>query len=193
MTLPLALDLALLPTALAGAGPLLLKRLAVLDGERIPGMAVYAANPDPEIVQAAGGRLIARLPTEDEIAQLRILFVAGLSEMESARLAGLARDHRVLVNVEDMMPLCDFHVPAILRRGDLALSVSTGGKSPTLARRVRTYIESLFPAEWDERTAQIARLRDAMRAQGASPREVMDATEALIDREAWLKINKGAP
>jgi precorrin-2 dehydrogenase/sirohydrochlorin ferrochelatase len=186
MTTPMALDLALLPTALVGAGPALIKRLMLLDGEGVPGLQVYAADPEPALAEAAGARLIQRWPTDDEIAALRVLFVAGLPNDRSAALAALARAHRVLVNVEDVLPLCDFHVPAILRRGDLALSISTGGASPTLARRLRTYIGELFPAEWAERIDRIATLRRSLRAEGAGMAEVARATDALIDEEGWL-------
>ena len=186
MTLPLALDLSLLPAALVGTGPQLLKRLQMFDGERIPGLAIFAPEPDAAIMASAGGRLIGRLPEEAEIAALRILFVAGLPMPQSARLAALARDHRVLVNVEDSLPLCDFHVPAIVRRGHLAISVSTGGTSPTLARRLRAYLESLFPEAWAARTAETGLLRETLRAQGAKPDEVMKAVDALIDAEGWL-------
>jgi precorrin-2 dehydrogenase/sirohydrochlorin ferrochelatase len=187
VTLPLSLDLGLLPAALAGAGQPLRKRLALLDGERIPGLTIFAPEPDVALVQDAGGRLVARLPAEAEIAQFRLLFVAGLPPGESGRLAGLARDHRVLVNVEDVLPLCDFHVPAILRRGDLAVAISTGGKSPTLARRLRSWLGELLPEAWEGRTRQLAQLRERMRAEGKGPREVMAAAEALIDREEWLR------
>lgn len=191
MNLPLALDLALLPAALAGAGQPLIKRLGLLDGERIPGLAIFAPQPDPVVARAAGGRLVARLPTEAEIAGLRVLFVAGLPMADSASLAALARDHRVLVNVEDSPPLCDFHVPAILRRGDLAISVSTGGRSPALARRLRAHLETLLPESWAGRTEQVARLRERLRAQGASAAEIVKAVDALIDREGWLETPRG--
>lgn len=186
MTTPLSLDLSLLPTALVGAGPSLARRLQLLDLERVPGLAVFAPAADPSVVAVAGGRLVPRLPGESEIAALRVLFIVGLPELEAARLACWARDHRVLVNVEDSPPLCDFHLPAIVRRGDLAISVSTGGRSPTLARRLRTHFESLLPDAWVERTERIARLRETLRAQGAGSDEVIRATDALIDSEGWL-------
>src|SRR5579862_1998068 len=134
MTTPLGLDLSLLPTGLAGRGIALMKRLRFLDVERVPGLLVYSPEPCDEAVALAGPRLIRRLPDEAEVAALRVLFVAGLSATDSAHLAAFARDHRVLVNIEDSPPLCDFHLPAVVRRGDLVLSVSTGGRSPTLAR-----------------------------------------------------------
>jgi precorrin-2 dehydrogenase/sirohydrochlorin ferrochelatase len=186
MTVPLALDLARLPVILAGAGRPLEKRLGLLDAERAPELAIYAIGAEPALVAAAGARLVARLPTEAEIAACRVLFVAGLPRDASANLAAIARTHRVLVNVEDDLPLCDFHVPAILRRGDLALSISTGGASPTLARLLKAWLGELLPESWDERLRRVAALRAELRAAGADPGKVAAATEALIDQENWL-------
>ncbi len=186
MTVPLALDFTTLPVALAGAGAPLLKRLALLDSEAVPNLTIYGPAPDLALCEAAGARLIPCLPAETDIAALRVLFVAGLPPEQSAELAALARAHRVLVNVEDVLPLCDFHVPAILRRGDLAISISTGGASPTLARRLRTYLADLLPPEWADRLRQVATLRTTLRGQGVSAKDVISATEALIDSEGWL-------
>jgi precorrin-2 dehydrogenase/sirohydrochlorin ferrochelatase len=187
MTVPLALDLAILPVALTGSGPALIKRLTLLDSESVSGLTVYAPDPEPGVMtEAAGQRLVPRLPTEAEIAACRILFVAGLPFAQSAELAALARNHRVLVNVEDTLSLCDFHVPAILRRGDLAISISTGGGSPTLSRRLRSYLGDLFPPEWADRIKRIAIQREKMRRDGASMGEIAAETNALIDKESWL-------
>jgi precorrin-2 dehydrogenase/sirohydrochlorin ferrochelatase len=186
MTVPLALDLATLPTALTGAGPALLKRLMLLDGERTPNLHIYAPAPDAKVKAACGPRLIPRLPTEAEIAHYRVLFIAGLPAAQSEHLAALARSHRVLVNVEDTLALCDFHVPAILRRGDLAISISTGGGSPTLSRRLRAYLAELFPEVWAERIKRIAAMREEMRREGATTGEVAARTDAVIDGEHWL-------
>jgi precorrin-2 dehydrogenase/sirohydrochlorin ferrochelatase len=187
VTVPLALDLATLPVALAGSGPALLKRLTLLDAERVPNLHIYATDPSAEVAAAAGPRLIPRLPTEAELARYRVLFVAGLPPAGSEHLAALARTHRVLVNVEDTLPLCDFHVPAILRRGELAISISTGGGSPTLSRRLRAYLAELFPEVWAERIGRIAGMREDMRREGASMGEVAERTNAVIDGEGWLK------
>lgn len=182
MTVPLALDLGLLPVVLAGAGTALVKRLTLLDSEGVPNLKIFSV----EAIPAAGDRLIPRLPTEADIAACRVLFVAGLPPRQSAELAAVARRHRVLVNVEDTLALCDFHVPAILRRGDLALSISTGGSSPTLSRRLRAYLGDLLLPEWGERIKRIAALRTDMRAKGAGMAEVTRATDRLIDDEGWL-------
>ena len=71
------------------------------------------------------------------------------------------RERGVLVNVMDDPPHCDFAAPALIRRGDLAIAVSTGGRSPALARRIREDLERRFGEEW----AEIADLLGEVRAQ----------------------------
>jgi precorrin-2 dehydrogenase len=67
---------------------------------------------------------------------------------ERAAIAREARSRNVLVNVMDDVPNCDFAAPALVRRGDLAIAISTGGRSPALARRLRETLENRFGAEW---------------------------------------------
>jgi precorrin-2 dehydrogenase/sirohydrochlorin ferrochelatase len=73
-----------------------------------------------------------------------------------------------LVNVEDVVPLCDFHTPAVVRRGKLTLAVGTGGASPAVARVARERLEAAFPPGWGEALDEIAEARARLRADGAS-------------------------
>ena len=60
----------------------------------------------------------------------------------------LARRCRVLVNVVDRRDHCDFIMPSVLRRGELQIAVSTGGRSPALAREIRLRLEDLFGPDY---------------------------------------------
>lgn len=64
-----------------------------------------------------------------------------------------------LVNVVDDPPHCNFILPAVVRRGELTLSVSTGGGSPALARRLRERLEASFGPEYGELAAILDELR----------------------------------
>jgi precorrin-2 dehydrogenase/sirohydrochlorin ferrochelatase len=117
---------------------------------------------------------------------LSLLFVAGLDRTSSAALADRARAAGVLVNVEDVPDLCNFHVPAILRRGDLAFTVSTNSKAPGLSRLLRETLGRLFGAEWEERTNTIAAARTEWRQQGLTPDAVSQRVRDLVQGEGWL-------
>jgi precorrin-2 dehydrogenase/sirohydrochlorin ferrochelatase len=122
----------------------------------------------------------------DVLAGLNILFVAGLAPAASTRLARLARGQGILVNVEDVPELCDFHVPAAIRRGDLVLTVSTGGKSPGLAKLIREWLEQKLGLEWSGRLTDIAQARASWRAEGQPPAAVAERTRDFARAREWL-------
>ena len=130
--------------------------------------------------------LLAVDAEDDELAGLRLLFVAGLPEADARPLAARARSKGVLVNVEDVPDLCDFHVPAIVRRGDLVLSVSTGGRVPGLARRLRESLERQFGPEWSGRLDELSDARESWRAEGLAPQDVSRRTRERIAERGWL-------
>src|SRR3954463_10252359 len=74
-------------------------------------------------------------------------------------IASEARARGVLVNVMDDVKNCDFAAPAIVRRGDLVIAISTGGKSPALARRVGGGVRQRFGPEWEEVMRLLGELR----------------------------------
>jgi uroporphyrin-III C-methyltransferase / precorrin-2 dehydrogenase / sirohydrochlorin ferrochelatase len=65
----------------------------------------------------------------------------------------------VLVNVMDDIPNCDWAAPAIVRRGDLVLAISTGGASPVLAKKLRALLAAEFGEEWSEVLAVLRAVR----------------------------------
>jgi precorrin-2 dehydrogenase/sirohydrochlorin ferrochelatase len=117
---------------------------------------------------------------------LNVLFVAGLERDLSEQLAGRAREQGVLVNVEDIPDLCDFHVPAAIRRGDLVLTVSTGGQSPGLAKLIREWLERKLGFEWNARLKEMASVRAKWREQGHAPSEVSRRTRDFVRERDWL-------
>jgi precorrin-2 dehydrogenase len=183
---PIVLDLAQARVALVGNGKAALRRLALLDADAAPRVAVYADNPLPELAAAAGGRLRRHLPDADDLAGIHIVFAVDLAPAQLAALSATARGLGALVNIEDQPALSSFHSPSTLRRGDLLIAVSTNGQSPGLARRVRRYLEGLFGVEWQERLDELAALRQGWRAAGAGGSEIVDWTDSWIDRHRWL-------
>jgi precorrin-2 dehydrogenase/sirohydrochlorin ferrochelatase len=121
-----------------------------------------------------------------DIVKLRALFIAGLSNARSAELSAQARAAGVLVNVEDRPELCDFYVPAVVRRGDLLISVSTSGKSPGLSKLVRQWIERRLGSAWSENLREAGARRQEWRRAGLSPAEVSGRTATLVSEREWL-------
>lgn len=65
------------------------------------------------------------------------------------RVYKLCRKKNLLVNVADNPPLCDFYMGGIVTKGNLKIAISTNGKSPTLAKRLRQWLEAFLPEETD--------------------------------------------
>ena len=91
-----------------------------------------------------------------------------------------AQAERCLINVVDDPPRCNFILPAVVRRGEVTLSVSTGGGSPALARRLRERLEIEFGPEYGELAALLAEVRPQLIAN-YPPQERLAAALRLVD------------
>src|SRR5207253_1292235 len=81
---------------------------------------------------------------------------------------------------------CDFSAPALVRRGNLVIAVSTGGRSPALARKLREELERRFGPEWAEVLEVIGDVRDGTNA------ELADLTERISRWSAALDVDEAA-
>lgn len=176
------------PVLLAGRGPALRKRLNVLQSAGLTALAVHADDPDDALRERLGALLWEGLPAPDAIAAAQLVFAAGLDDAESRAIAAEARRRCIPVNVEDVPPLCDFHVPAVVRRGGLMLTVSTAGGAPALSAAIRGWLEDAFGPEWAERLDEVAALRARLRAEGASPGEVVHGVGGHLAAAGWLPL-----
>lgn len=183
---PVALDVARLDLALVGNGTAALRRLRGLDESGAGNVTVFADAPSSALREAAQGRLIERLPDAADLMGVRLVLIAGTDDENAARLAALARATGTLVNVEDRPAWCDFHVQSVVRRGDLTIGISTNGRAPGLAKRLRQYLECLIAPTWAGRLDELATRRKEWQCEGADPRAVMRQTDALIEQRGWL-------
>lgn len=190
--LPLVLDLARLRLVLVGNDERAERRLALLDAAGAADVTVYADAPSPALALAAGARLVRRCPATTELVAARIVFISDRSAAESRRLAEAARAGGALVHVEDAPTLSDVHAPAVLRRGDLLIAVSTGGKSPSLARSIKRFLGTLFGSEWQGRVDEFAALRRRWRDSGADAATVAQWTAARVAHQGWLPADDPA-
>ncbi len=183
--LPIIFDVNAGSIVLVGDGKPVERRLELLDAAESQ-VLIYCSEPSTALVERAGRRLVRRKPCLDDFKDVSLVFGAGLNEGAARELAEMARNAGALVNIEDAKPLCDFHVPSLVRRGDLVMTVSTAGRSPGLARRLRRHLEKLFGDEWAERLETVAKLREGWRAGGLDLQEVAQRTDAYIDQQGWL-------
>jgi precorrin-2 dehydrogenase/sirohydrochlorin ferrochelatase len=94
-------------------------------------------------------------------------------------VAASAGERGIMVNVADDPAACDFTVPAMVRRGDVTLAISTGGKSPAFARHLREALERWLSPERCALLDLAAELRQELRADGVLPHA--DAWQRALD------------
>jgi len=100
------------------------------------------------------------------------LVVAATSSAElHERIFEEATRRGVLCNIVDVPPLCDFYYPAVVQRGALQIAISTAGKSPALAQRLRKQLEEQFGLEYEEWLAQLGEVRDKLQSSKLDPAE----------------------
>lgn len=184
--LPITLDLTKLRIALAGEGPEALGRLESLDEARVEHLTVFAPNPSAALASRAGARLRRAWPDEPDWAAIDVLFAGDMAPEESARLYQRARLFKILVNVEDQTEWCDFHMPAVLRRGALAISVSTEGRAPGLSGLIRRFLSQIFGPEWGPRLDELSKHRAAWRADGLGQKALHERVATYVRSAGWL-------
>jgi precorrin-2 dehydrogenase/sirohydrochlorin ferrochelatase len=96
-----------------------------------------------------------------------------------------------LVNVVDDPQRCNFYVPATVRRGALTLSVSTGGKSPLLARRIREALELQYGDVYESYLELLGELRPWLQEHAHEPSRRKEAWGALLDSDVLDLLKAG--
>jgi len=96
-------------------------------------------------------------------------------------IADEARRHGCLVNAVDDADSSDFIVPACLKRGDMTIAISTSGRSPALARKLRARLETEFGGEYTDLVRLVGEVRAAIKTKGLKVNE--DTWQEALDLE----------
>ncbi len=87
---------------------------------------------------------------EEDFNEKDLVICAIDDKQKSTEIYALAKKRHLLINVADNPPICDFYLGGIVTKGNLKIAISTNGKSPTLAKRMREFFEDVFPDDVDE-------------------------------------------
>ena len=125
-----------------------------------------------------GGAFLVIAATDDPVVQDQVF--------------GEAEKNNTLLNVADVPDRCNFILPATARSGDLSISVSTAGKSPALAGKLRREIEGLFGPEYGVLLDVLGDLREIVLARGYSHDEnkVVFGRLADLGMARWVRAGR---
>jgi precorrin-2 dehydrogenase/sirohydrochlorin ferrochelatase len=94
----------------------------------------------------------------------------------------------VLCNSVDDPPNCDFFYPAVVRRGALQIAISTNGRSPALASRLRRELEQQFGPEWADWLGQIGNMRGQILSEPMAPAKRRERLLAIASPQAFREF-----
>jgi precorrin-2 dehydrogenase / sirohydrochlorin ferrochelatase len=120
----------------------------------------------------------------DDLDGAFLAVVATNSRSLNERVYHEAQRRRVLCNVVDVPDLCDFFYPAVVRRGDLQIAVSTAGQSPSLAQKIRQQLEKQYGLAYAEWVAELGATRKLILASDLDKERKLDLLHSLASREA---------
>ena len=101
-----------------------------------------------------------------------------------------AKCSKVLINVADTPSLCDFYLGSVVQKGNLKIAISTNGKSPTIAKRLKQVLQEYLPDTLDEVLDKLHILRDRLKGDFAEKvKQLNKITEVLIKPSDEKKIH----
>ena len=175
---PVFLDIAGKPVVVIGGGNIAHQKVA---GLLKAGAEVTVVSPELNEEMAAlstEGRF-RHLERDYEAGDLKgytLAFVATDDRSVNSTVAGEGKERQVWVNAVDDPPYCDFIMPGIAQRGDLIIAISTSGRSPAMARKMREEIEEFLTEDYAAMLELAAEVRAELREQNT-----------LIDADIWNK------
>jgi precorrin-2 dehydrogenase / sirohydrochlorin ferrochelatase len=179
---PVVLDLEGRPVLVVGGGAVAQRKV---EGLLEAGASITVVSPQVS-ARLAGladdGHISVRLRPyrRSDLRGIAVVFAATEMRGVNAAVAADARRRRVWVNAADDPDHCDFILPSVLRRGSLLISVTTGGRSPALARVVREELERQFGGDYALLTELASDVRRQLRSQGEK-----------VSAAAWAKALRG--
>lgn len=190
---PLFLDMAGRRCVVVGGGGVAERKVArllacgasveVVAGSLTPALAALKAE----------GRIVHCGTAYAEDCLCGAFFVIGATD-DAAVNERVSRDARlrgILVNIVDDPDRCDVILPALCERGELTIAVSTGGRSPALAKKLRLELEAAYGPEYGTLVEILGELREKVIARGGSAAEHRGLFEAVVASDILAQIRAG--
>lgn len=176
---PVFLKLEQLHVLLVGGGKIAHEKLsAILANSPAVRLTLVATTISAEIKKIATDypniQLIERAFEVKDLDHKDLVMVAVGDIQLSRFIRGKAREQKLLVNAADTPDQCDFYLGSIVRKGAVKIAISTNGKSPTLAKRLREVFEIAFPENINESIAHLTRIRSFLQGDFASKVEQLN-------------------
>lgn len=170
---PVFLKLERLRLLIVGGGKVALEKLhAVLQNSpatQITMVAIEFTEPTRNAaIHHVNVELIERAYEASDIDDADVIIIAIDNVLTSEQIRNDAHKRGKLVNVADNPDLCDFYLGSIVKKGNLKIAISTNGKSPTIAKRLKETFNDLLPEQLDDVLDNMEVIRNKMKGDFAT-------------------------
>jgi precorrin-2 dehydrogenase/sirohydrochlorin ferrochelatase len=149
-------------------------------GARVTVVSPAATEKLTEMARDGQVELILRAYRLEDMQGKFLVIGATDDEALNRQLHADARACHVLCNIADRPEICDFILPAAIERGDLVITISTGGKSPAFAKSLRKELEKTYGPEYALFLELMGAVRQKLLSQAHAPEAHKPLFEALI-------------
>ncbi|TND10545.1 MAG: siroheme synthase [Bacteroidetes bacterium] len=182
---PVFLKLEQLRLLIVGGGNVALEKLnAVLNNSPAAEITLVAPGIHEEIVQISRHlfnlHIHNRVFREEDLDTADLVIVAVNDIPLAEKIKKAANEKGLLVNVADKPELCDFYLSSVVKKGDLKIAISTNGKSPTLAKRIRELLQEDLPDGTHDLIANLNALRERLRGDFKQKVERLNQVTATL-------------
>jgi len=197
---PIFLKLDQVETLVVGGGNTALEKLNSLLSNSPDGkITIVAPGIKDEIKSMAAQHgsctLIQRPFEESDLEDKDLLILATANRQLNEYIQKLAKGKGIIVNTADTPELCDFYLGSIVQKGNLKIAISTNGKSPTAAKRVKEVLQHALPGELDGVIENLHQVRNKLNGNFHHKVKKLNAlTKILVEDEStaravkWRKI-----
>lgn len=190
---PIYLSLAGKNCLIIGGGPVAERKAASLleYGAQIK---VISPRVEKRIAEWANDDLLIWSAREFAINDLEGIFVVFIATDDTSlnhEISLLCRQRNILVNAVDDPPNCDFFVPSVLRRDSLAVAISTEGKSPLFAARLRRELEAIITSEHGQFVNLLGQIREEVKNSSLDINQRKQILEQIIDSDILALLQAG--
>jgi precorrin-2 dehydrogenase/sirohydrochlorin ferrochelatase len=190
---PIQLDICNRPCLVVGGGAVGTRKVSTLlaCGARV---TVVSPEATDELRRATGQgqiRLNLREYASSDIEGMFLVIGATDDEDLNRRVSADAEHRKILCNIADRPDKCNFILPAVIARGDLVITVSTSGKSPALAKKLRRDIGRQFGEEYTVLLKLLGAARKRLLAEAHAPEAHKPLFERIVDSDILELIRAG--
>lgn len=183
---PVFLKLEHLRVLIVGGGAIALEKItAVLTNAPATQVVLLAKNISPEIKSFVGGvqnnvSLLEKAFDVNDLTDKDIVIAATGNRVISELIRKEATKRKILINVADTPDLCDFYLGSIVQKGDLKIAISTNGKSPTLAKRLKEVFNEALPDDTQIAIDNLNKFRNQLKGDFSEKVKRLNEATAIL-------------